>query len=110
MARRKLTGIVMQRSSDGSPKAAACGRLVSVAIQSILDNFSVRDAAENSRGATGTEPPRLPGNGRLRDPAGQHGGLLRPRRHLRLVELVVLMNVEVARFRVLGPRRGEGTQ
>jgi hypothetical protein len=38
----------------------------------------------------------------LGNPAGQRGGLLHPRRHLRLVELVVFMDVEVAHFLVLG--------
>ena len=46
----------------------------------------------------------------LRDPAGQGGRLPDPRRHLRLVELVVLADVEVAHFLVLGLAGRDGTQ
>src|SRR4029453_10353545 len=46
----------------------------------------------------------------LRDPAGQGGPLPDPRRHLRLVERVVLADVEVAYFLVLGLARGDRTQ
>src|SRR4029450_8730710 len=46
----------------------------------------------------------------LRDPAGQDGRLPDPGRQLRLVELVVLVNVEVAHFLVLGLAGGDGTQ
>src|SRR4051794_25003328 len=35
------------------------------------------------------------GSSRLRNPAGQGGGLLHPVRHLRLVELVAFVDVEV---------------
>src|SRR5687768_12255979 len=46
----------------------------------------------------------------LRDPAGQGSRLPDPRRQLRLVELVVLVDVEVAHFLVLGLARRDGTQ
>src|SRR5947207_12874123 len=42
-----------------------------------------------------------PQDGRLRNPAGRRGGLLHPRRHLRLVELVVFMDVDIARVLAL---------
>ena len=46
----------------------------------------------------------------LRDPAGQGGRLPDPRRHLRLVELLVLVNVEVAHVLVFGLAGGKRTQ
>src|SRR4030095_8213672 len=46
----------------------------------------------------------------LWDPAGQSGRLPDPRRHLRHVGLIVLADVEVAHFLVLGLARGERTQ
>src|SRR5688572_20498205 len=46
----------------------------------------------------------------LRAPAGQGGRLPDPRRHLHLVELVVLVDVEVARLLVLGRAWGDRTQ
>ena len=45
--------------------------------------------------------------GLLPDPAGQGGRLPDPRRHLRRVDLVVLANVDVAYFLVLGLARGQ---
>jgi hypothetical protein len=39
--------------------------------------------------------------GRLWNPAGQRGGLLHPIRHLRLVELVAFVDVDVARVLAL---------
>src|SRR5688500_17463829 len=46
----------------------------------------------------------------LRDPAGQGGRLPDPCRHLRLVYLLVLANVDVAHFLVLGLARRDRTQ
>ena len=46
----------------------------------------------------------------LRDPAGQLRCLSNPTRHELLVELVVLVDVEVARVLVLGLAGGEWTQ
>jgi hypothetical protein len=46
----------------------------------------------------------------LRDPAGQLRCLSNPTRHELLVELVVLVEVEVAHFLVLGLARGERMQ
>src|SRR5205814_6442664 len=43
-------------------------------------------------------------------PAGEGCRLPDPRRHLLLVELVVLVNVEVAHLILLGRPRGDGTQ
>src|SRR5438309_11685774 len=51
-------------------------------------------AARETCGAGAKTDPQ---DGRLRNPAGQRGGLLHPRRHLRLVELVVFMDVDPAR-------------
>src|ERR1700694_2466078 len=66
-----------------------------------------RSAARETCGAGAKTDPQ---DGRLRNPAGQRGGLLHPRRHLRLVELVVLMDVEVAHFLVLGLAGGDRTE
>src|SRR5271166_2453674 len=63
-----------------------------------------------ARASCGAGAKTDPQDGRLRNPAGQRGGLLHPRRHLRLVELVVFMDVEVAHFLVLGLAGGDRTQ
>src|SRR5438128_10762004 len=55
-------------------------------------------AARETCGAGAKTDPQ---DGRLRNPAGQRGGLLHPRRHLRLVELVALVDVDVARVLAL---------
>src|SRR5215471_11362158 len=64
-------------------------------------------AARETCGAGAKTDPQ---DGRLRNPAGQSGGLLHPRRHLHLVEWVVFVDVEVARVLALGLSRGERTQ
>src|SRR5215831_13693149 len=46
----------------------------------------------------------------LARPAGQRGGLPHPGGQLRFVELVVLVDVEVAHFLMLGPAGGDRTQ
>src|SRR5436305_14426044 len=51
-------------------------------------------AARETCGAGAKTDPR---DGRLRNPAGQRGGLLHPRRQLRLVELDAVSLVDVAR-------------
>jgi hypothetical protein len=53
--------------------------------------------SKRTYGGEATEPQ----DGRLRDPAGQRGRLLHLRRHLRLVELVALADVDVARVLAL---------
>src|SRR4051812_9540248 len=48
--------------------------------------------------------------GRLGNPAGRRGRLLHPVCHLRLVELVAFVDVEVAHFLLLRFARGNRTQ
>src|SRR5882672_990782 len=57
-------------------------------------------------GGEATEPQ----DGRLRDPAGQRGCLLHPRRHLRVVELVAFADVDVARVLALARTGRERSQ
>src|SRR5436305_1062258 len=54
--------------------------------------------------------PLAPRTGRSHSFAGQLAGLLHPGGDLRFVERVVLMDVEVAHFLLLGIARGERTQ
>src|SRR5882762_732501 len=75
-----------------------------------LANVSERDGATGAvRSRLGAVTDCLRGSlPALRNPAGQGGRLPDPRRQLRLVELVVLVDVEVAHFLVLGLAGGTG--
>src|ERR1700730_2026972 len=102
--RGRLPALVEYRSLDW-------GRRVWPSAVSAADRGGIKlrmpKAARETCGAGAETDPQ---DSRLRNPAGQRGGLLYPRRHLRLVELVVLMDVEVARFLVLGLAGGDRTQ
>jgi hypothetical protein len=65
---------------------------------------------ENEPAPAVVTSPVFPPSGRLRDPAGQGGCLPDPRPHLRLVELVVLVDVDVAHVLVLGLAGRERSQ
>ena len=75
----------------------------------ILKGIGVRGQAKVAfgRAFSAAAPFIMPA---LRDPAGQLRCLPSPARHELLVELVVLMDVKVAHFLVLGLAREERTQ